>query len=129
MSETDDAPSTGSRTPRPRLSRAVRRARETRKAFWRAFVVASFFVVVLAANLYVGAVVVVGSVQSHALSAVPGATGQTALVTNPMLDGIFCRYTVFDNNTARTIEDKVELCGTRGRVPSVNKSDFRWGGR
>ena len=108
--------------------RAERRSREARAGFWRASIVTAFFIAVLAANLYVGAVVVVGRVQSQ--QAIPGATGPTALITHPMLDGTFCRYSVFDNNTARTIEDKVELCGARGRVAAgTGKSDFSWGGK
>ena len=127
MSAAIDLRETGRKIPglQPRV---VRRRREPRNGFWRVFIVSAFFVAVLGANLFVGAVVMVGRVQSQ--SFIPGATGPTALVTRPMLDRTFCRYIVFDNNTARTLEDKVELCGTRNRAPtSGGRSDFRWGGK
>jgi hypothetical protein len=129
MSSTDELRETGRKVPGLR-PRATRRSREPRNGFWRVFIVSAFFVAVLAANLFVGAVVVVGNVRSQTQSSVPGATGPTALITHPLLDGTFCRYSVFDNNSARTLEDKIELCGTRGRAPSgTGKSDFSWGGR
>ena len=121
----DDVPNSAHRTP-ALPPRAARRAREARTGFWRASIVSAFFIAVLAANLFVGAAVVIGRAQSK--PAIPGATGPTALITHPLLDGTFCRYSVFDNNSARTIEDKVELCGARGRMSSGSgKSEFSWG--
>lgn len=125
MSPDYDMPEIVRDAPPPR---AARRPRETQ--VWRVSIVSAFFAVIVAANLFVGAVVVFGHVQERMQPAIPGATGPTALITQPMLDGTFCRYSVFDNNSARTLDDKVELCGARGRVAAgESRSSFRWGGK
>ena len=111
-------------------ARAARHAREARIKFWRVFVVLSFFIVVLSANLFVGAVVVFGNMRAQANTESAAASGKIARVTRPLLDGTFCRYTVFDNNTANTIEDRVERCDSPHDKPKIRtKSEFSWGGR
>jgi hypothetical protein len=108
---------------------AARHARETRTKFWRVFVVSSFFVIVLGANLFVGAVVVFGNIRAQSTAANDAATGKTARVTRPLLDGTFCRYTVFDSNTSNTLEDRVERCDApRGKPKIRARSEFTWGG-
>ena len=109
--------------------RAARQQREARIRFWRAFAVSSFFVVALGANLYVGAVVVVGKFGSPFASG-KTTNAQTAQIRRPLLDGTFCRNIVFDNDTAKSIEDKVERCDKVSNQPrGRTKTQFSWGGR
>ena len=125
-----DSEQFGREKPAIAAARAARHARETRTKFWRVFVVSSFFVVVLGANLFVGAVVVFGNIRAQATAASDAANGQIARVTRPLLDGTFCRYTVFDNNTSNTIEDRVERCDAPRGKPKIRvKSEFTWGGK
>lgn len=110
--------------------RAAGQSREARIKFWRVFVVTSFFVVVLGANLFVGAVVMSGTIRTHFNSDKARANGQTAQVRRPLLDGTFCRNIVFDNATAQTVEDKVERCDNAvGKPQGKGRSQFSWGGR
>jgi hypothetical protein len=107
--------------------RKLRRSREARTGFWRVSIVSAFFVAVLIANLFVGAVVVVGAFRKE-----PDSTS-TAIgrATIPTLDGVFCRHVVFDNRTAETKEDKVSRCDDRDDAKSRrrSKSTFSWGGQ
>ena len=107
---------------------AARHSREARVKFWRVFAVSSFFIVVLGANLFVGAVMMVGSYRAHASAAQVAAKGQTGHVRRPLLDGTFCRDIVFDNNSAQTVEDKIERCDAAGRK-SKSPMEFNWGGK
>lgn len=111
--------------------RAARQQHEARIRFWRAFAVSTFFVVVLGANLYIGAVVMMGNFggQSSVAKVVPD-DGRTALVKHRLLDGTFCRTIVFDNNTANSITDKVERCDKPAEQPRGKiRTQFSWGGR
>jgi hypothetical protein len=92
-------------------------------------VVSSFFIVVLGANLFVGAVVVMGNIRTQATADATGADRRFARVRRPMLDGTFCRNMVIDNKTAQTIEDKIDRCDQVSSKPKVkSKSEFNWGG-
>jgi hypothetical protein len=110
--------------------RAARQSREARIRFWRVFMVSSFFVVMLGANLFVGAVVIGGRIRAHAAAEQAAANGRTAQIRRPLLDGTFCRNIVFDNNSAQTIADKVERCDQLGNKPGrKSKANFSWGGK
>ena len=109
--------------------RAARQQREARVRFWRAFAVSSFFVVALGANLYVGAVVMIGNL-GNPFDSGKAADASTAQIKHPLLDGTFCRNIVFDNNTSNSISDKVERCDVlRNQPKSKTRSQFSWGGR
>jgi hypothetical protein len=109
--------------------RATRQQREARLRFWRVFAVSSFFVVALGANLYVGAVVMMGNFGNpFNFSKAPQAS--TAQIKRPLLDGTFCRNIVFDNTTSHAIEDKVERCDKKADQPrGRTRTQFSWGGR
>ena len=109
--------------------RAARQQHEARLRFWRVFAVSSFFVVVLGANLYIGAVVMMGNYGNpFAVSKAP--LGQAAQIKRPLLDGTFCRNTVFDNNTSHAIEEKIERCDKKAEQPrGRTRTQFSWGGR
>ncbi len=107
----------------------MRQRREARVRFWRVFAVSSFFVVALGANLYIGAMVMMGSFGNpFVVSKVP--LSRIAQIKRPLRDGTFCRNIVFDNATSHAIEDKIERCDKKvieqkGKV----KTQFSWGGR
>lgn len=109
--------------------RAARQQHEARLRFWRVFAVSSFFVVALGANLYIGALVMMGNFGNpFAFSKAP--LTPTAQIKRPLLDGTFCRNTVFDNNTSHAIEEKVERCDKTASQPKVRaRTQFSWGGR
>ncbi len=110
--------------------RAARQQREARIRFWRVFVVSSFFVVVLGANLIIGAVVMIGNMRTKTSSDKTEALGQFARIKRPLLDSTFCRNILIDNNTMQTVEDKVERCDKVANQPrGRTKSQFNWGGR
>jgi hypothetical protein len=112
------------------LVRAARHSRDARIRFWRVFIVAAFFAVVLSANLFVGAAVMFGSIRANADAENAAASNKTARMTRALLDGTFCRYTVFDNNSAQAIEDRIERCDLAGNKPKLkSKAEFSWGGK
>jgi hypothetical protein len=109
--------------------RAARQQHEARLRFWRVFAVSSFFVAALGANLYIGAVVMMGNFGNpFAVSKAP--LGQTAQIKRPLLDGTFCRNIVFDNTTSHAIEEKIERCDKKADQPKGRaRTQFSWGGR
>ena len=128
MSTLVDVPDAGGEAPAAQLRRAARRARQARIDFWRALILGSFFVVAIGADLFVGAVVMVGRIQGPAQDAV-AASHKTGRFMRPLRDTIFCRYTVFDNKSAQLIQDGIERCDGAGRMSlTAPKSKFSWGG-
>jgi hypothetical protein len=110
--------------------RAARHSRAARVRFWRVFAVSSFFVIVLGAGLFTGAVVVMRNYGSPFASDKAAAHIATAQFRRPLLDGTFCRNIVFDNATSQSIMDKVERCdGTPGTPGVRSRSQFSWGGK
>jgi hypothetical protein len=97
------------------------------------FVVSAFFVIIIGANLFIGAVVVIGNFRGPGVVEKSAPLGHTAQVKRPLLDGTFCRNIIFDNNTSLSIEDKIERCEPLARKavePDVKrKTGFSWGGR
>jgi hypothetical protein len=114
------------RSPR-KSGRDFRRAREARTKFWRVIVVSAFFTVVLGANAFIGVAVLVKAAGTN--EAQTAAALRIGRVTFPMLDGVFCRHVLFDNNTAQTKEDKVSRCDDRDSRSRRRTSTFNWGGR
>ena len=133
MDATVDMAEAGHNAPETKSLRAARRAREARIRFWRVCVVSTFFVIIISANLFVGAVVMIENMRGQGIIEKPAPLGRTAQVRRPLLDGTFCRNIVFDNNTSLSIEDKIERCEPPARqalVPVVrSKTQFSWGGR
>ena len=129
MGTTVDTAEAGQETPGIKSARAARQLREARIRFWRVFVVSSFFVVVLGANLFIGAVVMMGNLRTQVSADKTESNWQTARVRRPLLDGTLCRNIVFDNKTSQTISDKVERWDQGVVKPKVrSKTQFSWGG-
>lgn len=129
MDTTVDAAEAGPIPPATKALRAARRAHEARIRFWRVLAVSSFFIIILGANLFVGAVVMMGNIRTQVSADKPEANGQTARVRRPLLDGTLCRNIVFDNKTSQAISDKVERCDQGVAKPKIrSKTQFSWGG-
>jgi NAD/NADP transhydrogenase beta subunit len=111
------------------LERTVRKSREARVKYWRVFIVTAFFAVLVGANLFVGAVVIFGKMQTRARAEEAATAARaTGKISRPLFDGVFCRTMVFDNNSAETVEDKVERCDQPGLAPGrPRQTQFIWG--
>jgi hypothetical protein len=108
--------------------RTRRRAREARVGVRRVVIVSSFFALVLGASLFVGGRYVVDTVQARLGGSDAGARYRTARFTQPLYDGVFCRYVQFDNKSAKLIQDKVDLCDASVRSHGLrNLTAFTWG--
>ena len=108
--------------------RDLRRSHETRINFLHAVIASSFFVVVLGASLFLGAVMVVGAYRSWNGSDSMTSDGRTGRVARPLNDGTFCHYMVFDNKTALAVEDRVGRCDEGKPKPKLERPrTFSWG--
>ena len=116
--------------PQP-AHRAAFRTREARTKYWRVLIVSLFFAIVIGGNLILGAVVLIGNMQENAkLEVAATEKRKTGKISRPMLDGVFCRTTVFNNKSGEAQEDKIERCDDAS--PATNhtyKTDFVWGGK
>jgi hypothetical protein len=111
-------------------SREAIRAREARIKFWRIVIVSTFFAIVIGGNMILGAVVFIGNMQETAKAEVAAAERRkSGKISRPMLDGVFCRTTVFNNKSGEAQEDKIERCDDGSPAARSLKSEFVWGGK
>jgi len=128
MSTTVDRLGGDSSTPSVKTRRAARRARTRRLEFWQSVLLSTFVALVIGVNLFIGAVVVFGSFKSQLVTHNEPAKVRTGRMTEMLLDGTFCRTVVFDNKSAETIKDKVDLCDQSFKFTGgAGKSRFNWG--
>ncbi len=107
--------------------RGTIRAREARTKFWRVLIVSVFFAVVIGGNMILGAVVLIGNMQESAKAEFAAVEKRkTGRISRPMLDGVFCRTTVFNNKSGEAQEDKIERCDDAS--PVSRTSGFVWNG-
>jgi hypothetical protein len=121
---------TGDVTKMPTVEtrRDLRRSQETRARFWHVIIVTSFFFVVVGAGLFLGAVMVIGTLQSNGGSSELMADGRTARIARSLRDGKLCHYIVFDNKTAQAIEDRIGRCDEGKPKPKKESpATFSWG--
>jgi len=108
--------------------RNLRQSQEARARFWHATIVSSFFIAVVGASLFLGAVMVIGTIRGN--NSELTADGRTARVARTLRDGKLCHYIVFDNKTALTVEDRIGRCNEDKPKPKQERpSTFSWGGR
>lgn len=118
---------TGNEAPPP--SRSAIRAREARIKYWRVLIVSVFFAAVIGVNMIIGAAALIDTMQEHAKAEVAAVEKRkTGKISRPMLDGVFCRTTVFNNKSGEAQEDKIERCDDGAPVRSL-KTDFVWNGK
>ena len=120
-------PAAVGRKPSVISRRRARKSREARVKFRRALGVSAFYIAVLGANLYIGAVVVFGAMHTHDRGQQMADSVKTARFTHPLLDGTFCRTIVFDNKSAETVADKIDRCDGSDR--DKRPLSFTWGGQ
>jgi len=107
--------------------RDFRQSQETRAKFWHVAIVSLFFVAVVGSGLFLGAVMVVGTLRSDG-SNEPAAGSRTARVARALQDGKLCHYVVFDNKTATAIEDRIGRCDEDKPKPKKERpAAFSWG--
>ncbi len=101
--------------------RDLRRSQETRASFWRAAIVSSFFVVVVGASLFLGAVMMIGTFARSGQFELLTTDGRTRRVARALRDGTLCHYIVFDNKTAQAVEDRIGRCDENKPKPKPVK--------
>lgn len=125
-----DLPYTESGNAKAPDSREAIRAREARTKFWRVVIVSTFFAIVIGGNAILGAVVVIGNMQETAKAeAAAVEKRKSGKISRPMLDGVFCRTTVFNNKSGEAQEDRIERCDDGTPAARTLKSEFVWGGK
>jgi hypothetical protein len=108
--------------------RDLRRWQETRAKFWHVVIVSSFFVVVVGASLFLGAVMVIGTLRGSDGSNELTADGRTGRIARSLRDGKLCHYIVFDNQTAQAVEDRIGRCDEGKPKPKrQTPATFSWG--
>lgn len=112
--------------PDTQSRRAALRRQEARVKFWRVAIVSAFFVALMTANLYVGAVMLFGTLQTRKDEARDAASVRTGSITRPLYDGVFCRSLIFDNQRAEIRADKIVRCDEAQPRRRSNTS-FSWG--
>src|SRR5262249_61532751 len=83
--------------------RGLRRTQEARARFWHATILSSFFIAAVGASLFLGVVIVVGTLRNTDSSGELTADGRTGRVARSLRDGTLGHYIVFDNKTAQAI--------------------------
>lgn len=107
--------------------RDLQRSQEARTSFWRAAIVSSFFVIVVGASLFLGAVMMIGTFRDQQNDL--RADGRTTRIARALRDGTLCHYVVIDNQTAQAVEDRIGRCDENKPKPKpVAVPAFRWGG-
>lgn len=108
----------------------ARAAREARTKYWRVLIVSIFFAIVIGGNVILGAVVIVGNMHEAAKAEFAAAEKRkSGRISRPMLDGVFCRTTVFNNKSGEAQEDKIERCDDATPAARSLKTEFVWGGK
>ena len=107
--------------------RDLRRSQETRAKFWHVTIVSSFFIAVVGASLFLGAVMVIGTFGGGSSNDLT-TDGRTGRVARALRDGTLCHYIVFDNKTAQAVEDRIGRCDEGKPKPKVERpATFNWG--
>jgi hypothetical protein len=107
--------------------RDLRRSQERRVKFWHVTIVSSFFIAIVGASLFLGAVMLIGTFSGSSSNELT-AEGRTGRVARTLRDGTLCHYIVFDNKTAQAIEDRIGRCDERKPKPKAERSaTFSWG--
>ena len=110
--------------------RGLRRSQEARASVWHAAILSSFFVAAVGASLFLGAVIVVGTLRSNDSSGALTVDGRTGRFARALHDGTLCHFIVFDNKTAQAVEDRIGRCDESKPKPKQERPPaFSWGGR
>jgi hypothetical protein len=101
--------------------------RSPRAKFWHFAIVSLFFVAVVGSGLFLGAVMVIGTLQSDGSNELT-ADRRTGRIARSLHNGKLCHYIVFDNKTATAVEDRVGRCDEDKPKPKKERpGTFSWG--
>ena len=107
--------------------RDERQSQETCERFWQVVIVSAFFLVVVGTSLFLGAVMVMGTLNRDDPNPLT-ADGRTARIARSLNDGKLCHYIIFDNKTARAIEDRIGRCDeSKPKPKKESPATFSWG--
>ena len=107
--------------------RNFHRSQETQAKFWHLAIVSLFFVAVVGSGLFLGAVMVMGTLRGTEANE-PATASRTGRVARSLPDGKFCHYVVFDNKTAATVEDRIGRCDEdKPKSKKERPATFSWG--
>jgi hypothetical protein len=127
MNASRDRAGAGKKMQIAETRRDFQRSQEARTSFWRAAIVSSFFVVVIGASLFLGAVMMIGTFRDQESEL--RTDGRTTRIARALRDGTLCHYVVIDNKTAQAVEDRIGRCDEGKPKPKpVTVPTFRWGG-
>src|SRR5262249_49524118 len=108
--------------------RTIDRSNEARSQFWHVAIVTSFFVTVLGASLFLGTVMVIGTLHGVDPSNELTANGHAGRIARTLRDGTLCHYMIIDNKTAQTVEDRIGRCDENKPKPKQEKpAALTWG--
>ena len=114
--------------PALEAQRDLRRTQTMRASWWQAGIASLFFVVVLGASLFLGVLMMIGTLHQNGDDLT--ADGRTARIARSLKDGSLCHFIVFDNKTAQTVEDRIGRCDEGKPKPKRERPPvFSWGGR
>jgi hypothetical protein len=86
-----------------------------------------FFLAVVGSGLFLGAVIVIGALQSDESNELT-AGSRTGRIARTLQDGKLCHYVIFDNKTAIAIEDRIGRCDEDKPKPKKERpAMFSWG--
>jgi len=115
--------------PAIEAQRDLRRTQTMRANWWQAAIASLFFFVVLGASLFLGVLIMVGTLHRQDSDELT-ADGRTARIARSLNDGSLCHYVVFDNRTAQTVEDRIGRCDEGKPKPKRDRPPaFSWGRR
>ena len=127
MNATSGLTGSAGKTQAVEARRDLHRSQQTRTSFWHAAIVSSFFIVMVGATLFLGAVMVFGTFLGQGNE--PTANGRTTRIARALRDGTLCHYVVIDNKTAQAVEDRIGRCDEGKPKPKPETvPKFIWGG-
>jgi hypothetical protein len=127
MNASRDMADSAGKIPAADARRDLRRSQEMRTGFWRVAIVSSFFIVVVGASLFLGAVMMLGTFRDQ--DSELRSDGRVTRIARALRDGTLCHYVVIDNKTAQAVEDRIGRCDENKPKPKpVTVPTFRWGG-
>jgi hypothetical protein len=115
--------------PAIEVQRDLRHTQTMRGNWWQAAIASLFFVVVIGASLFLGALMMIGTLHRQNSDELT-ADGRTARIARSLNDGSLCHFIVFDNKTAQAVEDRIGRCDeTTAKPKREQPQTFSWGRR
>lgn len=115
--------------PAIEVQRDLRHMQTMRANWWQAAIASLFFVVVIGASLFLGALMMIGTLHRQNSDELT-ADGRTARIARSLNVGSLCHFIVFDNKTSQAVEDRIGRCDeTKAKPKREHPPTFSWGRR